>query len=94
MTTLIKTSIWLLSVGLAFYVAAIFYAWKFGMTGSKNVFLGSYALGCLLAGAGAAIGSFSLLRGKWPHLVGLALGIAALVFVCVTVGMFYGMLNY
>lgn len=94
MTTLIKTSIWLLAVGLALYAAAIFYAWKFGLTGSKNVFLGSYAIGCLLAGAGAAIGSFSLLKSKWPHLAGLALGIAALVFVGVTVGMFYGMLNY
>jgi len=94
MTALVKSTIWLLILGLAFYVAAIFYAWKFGMTGSKSVFLAGYVLGCLLVGFGAAIGSVSLLKAKWPQFTGLTLGFAAFVFVCVTVAMLYGMVNY
>jgi hypothetical protein len=94
MSTLIKISVWMLAIGLAIYCAAILYAWKFGMTGSKNVFLGSYALGCLLAAAGVAAGTYVLIKSKWPHLDGMSVVAAILVFVCVAVAMFYGMLNY
>jgi hypothetical protein len=92
----IASKSWLttLIVGLLAYGFSIFYASRFSMTGSKTLFLGTYAGGCGLTALGVAGLAFVLSKKKWPTPRGIAPILALALFVCTVIGMFYGMLNW
>lgn len=83
-----------IGIGLVLYSFAIFYAWKFAATGSKTVFLSAYAAGCGITALGMAGLCFVLVKTKWPAFTPVAVIVALILFLCVAVAMFYGMLNW